>query len=252
MIKDLPGQTLDDNQEIWRYMDFASFYSMLLTQGLFFKRLDKYTDANEGTLWEETNAEQERALLRKDPLMSKQEAKQRVERENANIESYKIGTLSHSWIMSNVENYAMWKIYLRGSSEGVAIKTTIGQLRQALDGNNVPILLGKVKYEPLSILDINQHNVSTNKRAAYSYENEMRALVFNQFDNAVNSQSKRIKTPHFEVGKSFKITVDKLIGEIWISPFSDKWFEDVVKSTVQTYLPTFAVNSFKSSRIKDK
>ena len=252
MVKNIPKQTLDDTQVIWRYMDFASFYSVLLTQTLFFKRLDKYTDANEGTLWEETNAEQERFLMSKDPSMSRLEAKQRVERENANIESYKIGTLSNSWIMGKVENYAMWKIYLRGSSEGIAIKSTIGQLRQALNGNTAQIFLGKVVYEPLKILDIDQYNVSTNKRAAYSYENEMRALVFNQFDNIKTPTGERIKSAHFEFGQALPVALDKLIEEVWISPFSGPWFESVVDSTVRTLLPSTAGINIQSSRIKDK
>lgn len=111
MILDIPtGPSIDNTETIWRYMDFASFYSLLLTKGLFFKRLDKYTDEYEGTIPDETRE----ALLKHRsgfPFTTHQEANDWVNNYIANVETYKVGTLSNSWILSKAENYAMWKIY---------------------------------------------------------------------------------------------------------------------------------------------
>jgi hypothetical protein len=51
MVQDIDiAPTIDNSEVIWRYMDFASFYSLLFSKGLFFRRLDKYSDEYEGTL----------------------------------------------------------------------------------------------------------------------------------------------------------------------------------------------------------
>jgi hypothetical protein len=249
IVENIAGQTLDDNQAIWRYMDFASFYSMLLTKGLFFKRLDKFSDANEGTLWEESKHEQRQSLLKKDPLMTELEVENRIAKENANIESYKAWTLANSWSMGDHESFAMWKIYLSGSNEGVAVKTTIGKLKSSLEGNSVEILLGDVVYEPLKIGNINQHNVSTNKRKPYSFEREVRALAFNQFDI---EKTVKTKVAKFQVGTTLNVAMDKLLEEVWISPFSDVWFKAIVRSAMDEFLPYSSTISIQSSRIKDR
>jgi len=251
MIKNIPGQVVDDSQVIWRYMDFASFYSLLLTQGLFFKRLDKYTDENEGTLSEETRRHLSIYRGNIDPYASPKEIKEWVERYYQNVDTYKVGTLANSWIANANESYAMWKIYLRGSNEGIAIKSTVGRLREALESNNLNVFLGKVTYEPLKIGSIDQFNVSVNKRGAYSYENEIRALVLGQF-TMDTSQTPNIKIPNFDIGTTLSVSLEKLLVEVWISPFCGSWFYDIVESAIHRLAPPALNVKVMSSGIKDR
>ncbi len=252
MIRDIKGQTLDDSKAIWRYLDFASFYSLLLNKELFFKRLDKYSDENEGTLWEENRFDLLKYRTNTAPYSTKAEVDAWVDEYYANIETYKGGTLANSWTVSDNEVYAMWKIYLRGSTDGVAIKTTIGNLRQALEGSSLQIYLGKVGYEPPKIGQIDQFFVSTNKRTPYSYESELRAILLHQYRVETTPDGSRLKVPFYEVGTGVPLDLNKLFGEVYTSPFSSNWFDAVVKSSIQTLMPTCGGINIKSSRIKDK
>ena len=119
MVKDIQGQSLDDNKVIWRYMDFASFYSTLLKKELFFKRLDKYSDENEGTLWEENRFDRFNYRSHIDPFSTQPEVEAWVDEYFENIKTFKGGTLANSWSISDTEVYAMWKIYLRTFKKGM-------------------------------------------------------------------------------------------------------------------------------------
>lgn len=247
-------QALPPETTIWRYMDFLSFYSFLLTQSLFFRRLDRYTDAQEGTLPEQTKAEL--LTYRKSFGHTKgQEAEDWVASNLAKIEEYRSYTLSNSWTIDEDENYALWKIYLGSQPHGVAIKTTAGNLHDCFmrDGSGYEISCGVVNYEPLSRKEINIYTVATNKRPPYSYEKEYRALIINQQDNHWNASTKTTEPrPRFEEGENISVDPLSLIEGLYISPFSNRWFEDLVRTTLTNLLPGFDQGKITHSTIKDK
>ena len=168
-----------------------------------------------------------------------------------NIESYKAFTLANAWSINDVESYAMWKIYLHGHNEGIAIKTTVGTLTKCLDENDqFELYSGCVTYEPIDIKNINIFSVATNKRQTYSYENEYRALLFNQ--HRLSGEGKRkTKVPKYDVGVDVEVDLVKLISEVLISPFSESWFDDIVRSALTQLLPDFDINKTRTSIIKD-
>ncbi len=135
-----------------------------------------------------------------------------------------------------------------GSNEGVAIKTTVGKLREALIAGAGNIHFAKVNYEPLAMVNINQHHVTTNKIITYASENEFRAVLFNQLDR--KKLPKRV--PLYEIAPPVQIDLAKLFGEIYLSPFTSQWFEKVVKSAVNLHLPSISIGNLVHSRIKDK
>lgn len=230
MVKNIPGQSIDDSQVIWRYMDFVSFYSILVNGSLFFRRLDKYTDANEGTLPPETIKD-----LRRLRMESGYETSEQVDfvlrKLCENYERERSFTLSNSWMMDSDENYAMWKIYLRGTTEGIAIKTTIGKLRQALTNSRFPIYLGKVSYKVPSTDYISPFEVATWKRPAYKYEKEFRLLMIEQ-SMKQEIDGANIKVPLYEVGQEVDVDINCFLNEIFVSPFSSPWFINIIQSAI--------------------
>ncbi|QEM07197.1 hypothetical protein DIU31_028235 [Mucilaginibacter rubeus] len=238
-------QNPPDDTILFRYMDFISFYSLLRNQNLFFKLIDCYTDKLEGLLVEETIESKVRWLQKIDPYMSLTEATQRANEEAEHIKDYRQWTLSSSWNMDNNESYAMWKIYLRGSGEGVAIKTTVGKLKAQLASNTkFEFTGGSVTYEALSHFNVGQFHVSANKRPPYAYEKEYRVLAINQYD-------KLTKEPLFEIGAAVDMNMEQLIDQVYISPFATGWFESMIKQLLTDRLPNLNNSDVVWSKIQD-
>jgi hypothetical protein len=238
-------QPVDPNTKLWRYMDFASFYSVLINKAFFFKRLDKYTDAFEGTLNESTKRELYEYRKEFD-FTTEPEAQDWTKKELERIELFKTYILSCSWTIKDDEDYSMWKIYLNGTKEGVAIQTTLNDLSNSYTGQS-KVYGGKVTYEPIRKNDLNIFSVSTNKRVYYKYENEYRLILPNQI-----KIEEGIRIPQHEIGFNVDFDMNALIKKIYISPFCGTWFKRVIESTVDNLLPKFPKNQIVHSEIVDK
>lgn len=233
-------------------MNFAKFYDLVIHKSLFFARLDRFPDNFEGTLHELTRKElydYRKAFA----YTSNKEAEDWTKSELANIESYKAHILVNCWSLSEEENYALWKVYLSGSKEGVAIKSTIDRLNKALEENkDFTIYLGKVTYEPITREKLDVFTVSTNKRAYYSYECEYRALITNAFELALNDQGKQTKLPKYEIGAQVTVDLQTLIDNIYVSPFAGKWFYEIIESVRERYLSFLSPDKIIKSGIRDE
>lgn len=252
MVRDIEiYDKIDDSLVIWRYMDFASLYALLQSKSLFFRRLDKYTDQYEGALPDEVIS----YLIdswSSFPLFSKEDSQKMVDDFCSRLRGFNTGTLCNSWVLNEKEVYAMWKIYLRGSSEGVAIRTTVGKLRNALSDNDIDFTLAKVSYDVLSWLITDYRTLATYKSKPYSYESELRVLVYNQFEQDTIPIDIHPKKPLYENGHAYNVLLEELISQVYVSPFAGHWFQDVVKSSLNQLLPNFDVNNIITSRIKDR
>ena len=114
----------------------------------------------------------------------------------------------------------MWKLYSKDITNAIAIKTTVKHLYESL-GKNPSIDIGKVKY-----VDLNKRFTSVNaafwyKRKSFEYENEVRAIT--------------VKPGLKKKGIYVSVDLDKLIDDIYISPYAPEWFVDVVKSVSDKY-----------------
>lgn len=238
----------EKNTVIWRYMNFVSFYSIVISKALYFKRIDKYTDKLEGTIFKKTVEELYKRRLDY-PFTKDVEARKAAENEKLNIETYKAWTLSNSWIISEDENYLMWKTYLDGHKEGIAIKTTVSKLNECLgDNKEFEVFTMPVSYEPLKTNQLDVYHVSHNKRQYYKSENEFRATI--QFQFNVNRKTGE-RTPKFDDGTNVKVDLEKLIDEIYISPFAGDWFYELVESLRKEHLPFLNPTKITKSNIND-
>lgn len=115
------GQPVD-NATLWRYMSFEKFANILVTESLFFTRADRYDDKFEGYIPESTKLSYESAISGIDP---------------SNFRQY---IMCNCWHQGTEESMAMWdKYHLR--SNGIAIKTTMGNLKIACRINLMYLLV---------------------------------------------------------------------------------------------------------------
>jgi hypothetical protein len=163
-----------DDTILWRYMDLASFLLLLETQTLWFSREDQFEDPLEGTF---TDAEIEhlRSLdatnIALPSLISESYLRgPRQMRATAYV---------NCWRASQVESMAMWDLYGKGGCS-VAVKTTVGNLKEAISESPLRIFLAEVKYVDWSLapFDNNGLVMCFRKDSSYEHEKEIRAVIW--------------------------------------------------------------------------
>lgn len=197
---------------IWRYMSLSKFLSLINNEELYFARHDKFFDAQEGIL--------------SDPDKSFFDSK--VPGISSRMKCENLGcTYINCWIMSDTEQYLMWTAY-SSIDEGIAIKTTVGNLIDSLDPNDKrSIYISDVNYiDYKSQYTFDKTGGFANllapffcKGKYFEQEKELR-LIYNNYE--IDERNKI-------EGVQFKVSLDTLIDEIWIAPVARTWFEEIVK-----------------------
>lgn len=228
---------LDDNTILFRYMDFSKFVKLLEDKRLFFCNTNYFEDKLEGEMPE--------GFYKGWPDYMKEGHKSIADAINKAQKAFIC-----CWNKSEEESYALWKIYTNPVT-GVAIKSTIGDLRKAL--NNGGIELYKVKYiksfeesdeslEPPFYFRENKDGMPITSRvkevyklSSYKYEDEVRAVYIK------NSK---------EIGLDFEVDLVQLVNEVYVSPFAPKWFVELVQKLVKEPKYQIADKEVKQSDIK--
>jgi len=206
---------VEENTGIWRYMSFASFVSLLQTRRLYFQRADRLIDIYEGKIPE---------------LFFYSWPKEAVDFYLSIHDTCKQHTYVNCWCMGDNESYAMWQIY-GGKNHGVAIHTTVGNLRKSIIENGLNMDIKKVKYMDFGKLindgmfydrhkELLRDNFYACKSMEYEYEKEIRIILYDREKPAV---------------KKVNVDVSTLIGDIYVNPFAGGWFGEVVSLTLQQY-----------------
>jgi hypothetical protein len=226
-----------DDQVIWRYFDFPKFASLIFEEALWFSRVDYLTDKYEGEMPHENADEFVENLRRIDPNMSFNERLKRGLNEIKNISKFKQYTYVSSWSMNKEESFALWKIYLNNSKQGIAIKTTVGNIRKSFISQDLDCVIGQVEYSN-KVKEVNQDLINGTKKPYYEYEKEFRIFIINQFNTKTDENGKQIKEPLNKSGLSIKVDLDNLIDRIIMSPFCEDWFIEIVIKMVKERFPT--------------
>lgn len=222
MIKD--NKDLDivpDNIVIWRYMSLEKFLSLIENEELYFCRADLFEDKQEVTL----------PIIDKNNFYYSEENKNYWENERKRH-------FVNCWIESPHELSLMWTAYAKN---GIAIKSTVGNLKKCFINSIENIYLSRVKYidyETDSSQDAgtpkNVLKLLFTKRSLFKQENEIR-LLHSDYEN----KDRDIK------GKSIKVDINVLIDEIVTSPNTDDNFLNLIK----TYLNSKGINKKITSSI---
>jgi hypothetical protein len=205
-------QPNNSDLKIWRYLSLSKFVNLLITDSLYFCRLDLLGDEHEGSYTKKNFQQNSRTLK---VLDSKGHTETQYDK---NIRMRK-SMFVNCWRIDDLESEAMWKLYCP-NNEGIAIQTTYSKLKKSFE--NEPLLnMGLVKYlnyETESFDPGNVFNCVMHKRKAFDHEKEVRIVKSKQ--EYWNDSSLLIKDQGILIKWDFKNVIDK----IYINPYSPEWY----------------------------
>ena len=211
---------------LWRYMKFPKFASLLTKKALFFARADKFGDPFEGS-FSALNAELH-PLIYGDMPPEVQEMHRRYLRHLPRF------ILINCWHENETESDAMWKVYA-GHGEGVAIKTTYRSLRESLTGED-EVFIGKVDYVDYDTTRIRDNDPVAPfmyKQKSFVHEREVRAIIRKPY--LVDGQILIDGPDICNVGFYHDVDVDTLVKEVFVPPYAEDWFRELVQTIAENY-----------------
>lgn len=226
-----PYEVPPSEAQLWRYMDFTKYVSLLSSQALYFSRADQFEDAYEGAKglrrrkegWDEHYLRFFRHAIRNPPegyefdkTDDEVEAEaQRLLRDlESGGESSRSRTFISCWHESSHESAAMWRLYSSFLPNAVAIKTTFDALYKSL-GRNPEIRIGRVRYIDLGSQFAGINDAYWRKRKSFEHEREVRAVLMAHLGG--------------DTGKLVPCDTDVLIKGVYVSPEAPDWFASLVK-----------------------
>jgi len=240
------SQPSSEDLVIWRYMDFTKFVALLETRSLFFARITCLDDPFEGSFpVSQTPLDRILGML---PQNAFPEGARITISPSPGLEDH--WKVMRNWAMVSCwhalahESAAMWKLYAP-TSVGVAIRSTVGRLRQALGTPSPPpkgffggdrYHIGMVDYIDFSSSRISTENAAAQffqKRQSFEYEHELRAL-FMQWPIKTDGWFDHDQRPN-DAGQQFPVDLETLIYEIRVAPMAPKWYLNLVTKMVERY-----------------
>ncbi len=216
----------DDSSIIWRYLDLAKYVSLLKDKSLFMTRADKFKDVFEGAVALLSDKEEYDKALKKyfdDVSEGTATTDILVEQSHKAGELLRSNSFVNCWCESDHESMAMWRLYAAfNEPKGVAIRSTVGRLRQAI-GQAVEI--GRIGYIDYSKTWLNPNEALWRKRRSFEYEHEVRIRI-------IPKEGLSDNPPKF---MTLAVNLDQLIDSVYVSPMSEPWFKDVVEDVMNKY-----------------
>jgi len=234
----------DVTDELWRYVDFPKFVSLLEHRALFFCRADLLGDPMEGSYTKRLLDVKDRYLTNIPPGRTLEEQERDLSVWEADDRAVRTCTFVNCWHVGSHESMAMWSGY-GGGQYGVAIQSTVGTLDAVLPltfsavQESVPVELGRVRY-----LDYDSRNTTLfaegkefghpiinffHKSLAYSHEQEFRSAFFNI--EALRVRPAIDPPPGYWV----PVAIESLIQCVRVSPVAPPWFHELVALTLKRY-----------------
>ncbi len=221
----------DDEQTIWRYLDWPKFCDLVLSKHIVFCRVDnlRKVDPFEGAPPAPvhgrmvTTAIDVAEIIKADPHELNRETMEEERRH------YYI----NCWHRSEHESAAMWSLY-SAHNMGIAVKSTIGRMRKVFekaDGiesykpgrshEKIAFLCGCVRYIDYATYetdDILMSEFFFLKRKSYRHEDEFRFLLWQPDEKEITNNI------------SIKISkLDGLFEGIYVHPFAPEWYAGVIQ-----------------------
>lgn len=217
--------TPEKDTHIWRYIDFTKFVDLITSNKLFFCRSDNFEDPFEG-------------MFR---LKDYEKTKHMFQDQELTKKFYFL----NCWHINDNQSDAMWKIFLN-TNNGIAIKSTVGDLIKSLDNSEDEVHIGKVYYRDFEKVtfdelmfesqnrlfegrggSVSQFNY---KRISFEHEKELRLFYIDMpIPHAIKNGIPREPITH----KHIDINISELINEIVIAPFADAWFKEMIENLIK-------------------
>jgi hypothetical protein len=247
--------------KIWQYMELAEFVSMLNRKALFFVKANKLRDPYEGInpqfnnmiKYKRDKEEQNQNFPSSDRInhVDQSVAQTMIQR----FQMYRQLVLINPWHYNEYESAAMWNLYSHENA-GIAIQSTTRRLSECFKDNNEDVVwIGKVQYLDFSKDWINRWNnlfeAFVTKRKSFEYENEIRAVTCLPSDNLsrellasaetegcniFSSQERTVNPKELtDKGKYVSANLEVLVEKVYVAPYAESWFEEVVESLLSKY-----------------
>ena len=215
------GHVPHGNANVWRYMNTWKFEQLLKTRALYFANANQLSDQYEVSVPEAVLAKKRQSLI--EQWLSGQQLEDTMTAYHWSNRPEKAHVYINCWSVSPHESYALWKIYLGGEHNGVAIKTSFSQLRQGLSTEHCRhIKLTNVAYKGFISPDtLSPETVIATKKPFYDFEKELR--LFFVCDTAMCA------------GINIDVNVEQIIHQIFISPFADADYIAAIKTLLKQY-----------------
>lgn len=242
-------KTPHGNAIVWRYMEYWKLEKLLNGSSLFFPNATKLSDQYEVSIPDSVLTSKKKEL-KKMGLRGKD-----LEEELAvfywETNPMKDLVMVNCWSVNPYESYALWKIYLGGKKNGVAIKTTVSSLRNSIQKGNDPyseeFFVGRVKYRThLKQEELARLSVIATKKPYYDFERELRLFIINY----PLSEGGTIPPYDIHVGRFVNVNLRTMIHQVYISPFAESTYYQEVDSLMKSN--GFKVNILQQSEIRDK
>lgn len=233
-----------DDIVIWRYMDFSKFVALLETQSLFFARVSRLDDPFEGSYpVSQPPLQRLLGMLLAGAIPDGATISPSPGLEDS-WKTMRNWAMVSCWHAVPHESAAMWKLYAPISA-GVAIRSTVGRLRQALMAPSSPpsgffggdqYHIGMIEYIDFSSSCIPTDNMAAQfffKRRSFEHECELRAL-FMQYPVKADRSIDYAQRPN-DHGRSISVDLTVLIDGIRVAPQSPHWFSKLVSKVTARY-----------------
>jgi len=234
--------TPPDDTTIWRYMTLAKLLSLLASECLHFSRADQLGDPFEGSALPNstymvvtTDASTGTQTYLETPHEALPEGMRKVEAQGR--KAITKSTYISCWYARPHESAAMWTLY-GSTTEGAAIRSTVGRLKRSIAKSKEVVRIGQVQYRDFAALNTdyerNAYMAFVRKRISFEHEQEVRALFTRFVDRG------EIQPLGWNVATDLSVLVEAIV----IAPQAEPWFADVVKEVTSLYgapvVPTFS------------
>lgn len=215
---------------VWRYLSFDKFLNFLMHREIQFTRASLFSDQNEVSLLQPRKGRAQLSTIQAEEL-------------DEHIRKLRGTTFVSCWSLGVSESYPLWKIYLGGSRNGVAIRTTVGRLRASLSPSAVNFFDAGVEYRKTVFEEMPaDEQLICTKVEAYAYEREFRVFTHDSKHFMDNALVPNVVSEAVDVGT--------MLRYVYVSPFSSPWFESTVKEIMQRLAPDLKV-PIRKSTIRD-
>ncbi|WP_298624541.1 hypothetical protein [uncultured Legionella sp.] len=206
-------QVPNQDQLLWRYLDFAKFTYLIRNQSLYFPSLTQLLSADP---WEGLPSPLN--FDYPDPIMDKLHKESHF--------GVRKTMFVNCWHINDGESDSQWKIYGRDTMS-LAIVTRFTNLAQAISDPK------KIHGSVLSYYDPKKERTSElvieqalSKRKAFEHEKEFRLFIWDH---------KLLKEEHPPEGLVVAINIKMLIEKIIINPLAPQWFIELVGAVLNDY-----------------
>lgn len=220
-------QPPDRNSLVWRYLPLSKLVSLLHTSHLHLSRVDLLNDPHEGSLPGPLVVARNYQFEK----MGHGEISKMASRLSQKVRQ---ACYVNCWALNPFESEALWRLYAT-DFDGVAIQTTYQALIDVVEPDN-ELYVGTITYLDYDSDGFPAGNLFypvMHKRLAFAHEKEVRLvkLLHDHIDPDGLPGPENLTVP---------VDLDKLIHAIYVTPYAQSWYAEIVAAVVQKFAPTLA------------